>query len=149
MAGTRIYGVNATDGQLLVSDDGGRNWAARTPATALLDVAAAPDDPDHIVAAGEEGLFVSRDAGRSWRPLSPRRVGLLAWTRRDALYLVDGNGRVHVSGDAGRGWRRVGDVGGAPAAFASHGPELYVALHDNAVKMSSDGGRNWRVRLIA
>jgi hypothetical protein len=148
-AGTRIYGVNATDGQLLVSDDGGRNWAARSPATALVDIAAAPGDPDHVVAAGEEGLFVSQDAGRSWRPLSPRRVGLLAWLRRDALYLVDGSGRVHVSGDAGKEWRRVGDVGGSPAALASHGRELYVALHDNAVKISSDGGRNWRVRLTA
>jgi hypothetical protein len=148
-AGTRIYGVNASDGQLLVSDDGGRNWASRTPPTALLDVAAAPLDPDRVVAAGEGGLFVSRDAGRSWRPLSRRRVGLLAWVRPDALYLVDGTGRVHASRDGGKDWRTVGNVGASPAALASHGPELYVALHDNAVKTSTDGGRTWHVRLTA
>jgi hypothetical protein len=146
-AGTRIYGVNATDGQLLVSDDGGRNWAARTPSTALLDIAAAPGDPDHVVGAGEDGLFVSGDAGRTWRPLSRRHSGLLAWPRPDALYLVDGGGGVHLSDDAGKAWRKVGDVGEAPAALASHESELYVALHTNAVMRSSDGGRAWRVRV--
>jgi hypothetical protein len=146
-AGTRIYGVNASDSQLLVSDDGGRSWAARTPSTALVDVAAAPGDPDHVVAAGADGLFMSRDAGRSWRPLSRRHVGLLAWPRPDALYLVDARGRIHVSDKAGKAWHKVGDAGAAPAALASHGSDLYVALHDNAVKVSGDGGRTWSVRL--
>ncbi len=148
-AGTHIYGVNSTDGELLVSDDGGRSWAASTPGTALLDVAAAPDDPDHVVASGEAGLLVSRNAGESWRPRGEGRAGLLTWVRGDALYLIDGRGRVHRSADGGESWRAVGEAGGQPAALASSGSELYVALHTNEVKMSTDGGRTWRVRLTA
>jgi len=148
-AGTRIYGVNSADGRLLVSDDGGRSWAARSPGTALLDVAAAPDDADHVVASGEAGLRVSRDAGESWRPRGEGRAGLLTWVRSDALYLVDGRVSVHRSADGGETWRTVGEAGGQPAAFASSGSELYVALHTNEVKMSTDGGRTWRVRLTA
>ncbi len=113
----------------------------------LLDVAAAPGDSDHVVGSSDAGLLVSRDAGERWRSLGKRRAGLLAWVRRDALYLVDRRGRVHRSADTGASWRRIGETGGQPAAFASDGSELYVALHTNVVKMSSDGGRTWRVRL--
>jgi hypothetical protein len=146
--GTRIYGVNATDGKLMVSDDGGRRWATRAPPGALFDLAAAPGRPDVVVGSGEDGLFVSRDAGASWRPLHRRAAGLLAWPRPDALYLVDGRGRVYVSADAGRSWRQRGDVGGQPAALAPHRSDLYVALHTNEVKLSTDGGRSWRTRVM-
>jgi photosystem II stability/assembly factor-like uncharacterized protein len=144
---SRIYGVNAADGELLVSDDGGLTWAARTPSGELIDVAAAPDDPDHVVASGVDGMFVSRNAGTTWRPLRRARAGLLAWLRRDALFVIDRRGRVHRSDDAGESWTRTGDAGGAPAALASHGFDLYVALHTSDVKMSSDGGRTWRLRV--
>ena len=99
------------------------------------------------MASGERGLFTSSDAGRRWRPLSRDRVGLLAWA--GALYLVDGKGQVHRSDSAGRRWAKVGAIGGQPAAFASAGRELYVALHDGTVKRSADGGRSWRVRVAA
>ena len=56
-AGARIYGVNATDGRLYVSADGGRTWAKRTPPAPLLDLAAAPGRPEQVVASSEEGLF--------------------------------------------------------------------------------------------
>jgi hypothetical protein len=149
VAGRRIYGVNASDGLLMVSDDGGRRWARRTPPGPLVDLAAEPDDPDHVVASEEDGLHVSRDAGAGWRPLDTERAGLLTWPAPDALYLVDGAGTVHRSSDAGRSWDEVGEVGGQPAAFAAHGSTLYVALHTNDVKVSDDGGRSWAVRVSA
>jgi hypothetical protein len=147
-AGTRIYGVNATDGQLLVSDDGGRRWARRTPPGALLDLAARPGRPDELVAAAEDGLFVSRDAGQRWRPLGVRHTGLLAWPAPDELILVDGDGDVHRSADGGRRFERVGETGGQPAALAAHGSDLYVALHSNEVKLSRDRGRTWELRVM-
>lgn len=145
--GTRVYGVDATDGRLHVSDDGGRNWARRTPPTALFDLAAKPGEPDRAVATGETGLFVTRDAGASWRPLSRTTTGLLSWPESDALYLVDGNGRIQISADAGVSWSERGRIGGQPAAFANDGADLYVALHTNEVKVSTDGGRSWRTRV--
>ena len=147
-AGTRIYGVNATDGTLRISDDGGRTWATRTPPAALLDLAPAPGRADELLASGESGLFVSRDAGETWRPTDRSRAGLLAWPEGDALYLVDGAGHVHRSRDRGGTWSAQGEIGGRPAAFVSERSVLYVALHTNEVKTSSDDGRTWRSRVL-
>lgn len=144
-AGDRIYGINSADGQLMVSSDGGRNWARRSPPTALLDLAVDPDDRDHLVASGTDRLHISRDTGRTWRPAG-ERAGLLAWPERTALYLVDGSGSAWRSADSARTWRRVGEIGGQPAALGSHERHLYAALHSNEVKLSRDGGRSWQIR---
>jgi hypothetical protein len=145
-AGSTIYGVNATDGKLFVSDDGGRRWAARVPPGDVVDVAPRPGRPGELVASIVDGLHVSRDAGATWRHLDPKRIGLLAWPAADALFLIDAGGAVHRSADGGRSWRRVGSAGGQPAALAARGDHLYVALHTNEVKTSADGGRTWQLR---
>ena len=144
-AGTRIYGVNATDGRLMLSSDGGRTWARRVPPSGLIDLAADPGDADAIVASGEDRLLRSADAGRSWRPLSPR-AGLLAWPSAAQLYLIDGSGLTWASSDQGRRWTKAGEIGGQPAAFVAHGGDLYAALHTNEVKISRDDGRTWALR---
>jgi hypothetical protein len=146
-AGERVYGVNATDGKLLVSDDRGKSWATRTPPSVLFDVAVAPGDSARLVASSESGVFVSQDTGKSWRPLDRDRAGLLAWPEADALYLVDGQGGIHRSSDGGATWRTRGALGGQPAAFVSHERDLIAAVHTNEVKLSSDGGRTWRTRV--
>ena len=147
-AGRRIYGFDATQGRLMVSSDGGQHWEQRRPPAPLVDLAINPQDPDHIVASGESGLFVSRDAGATWRPLDAERAGLLAWTD-GGVVLVAPSGTVQRSRDDGRSFESVGKIGGRPAALARHGETLLVALHTNAVKASSDGGRTWRERLSA
>ena len=148
-AGQRIYGVNATDGQLMVSDDGGRRWATRIPPGDVVDLAPRPSGADELVASIVNGLYVSRDAGDTWRPLTRRRIGLLAWPADDSLFLVDADGRVHRSTDGGRSWRAVGRAGGQPAAFIAAGRDLYVALHTNEIKVSRDAGRTWQLRAAA
>jgi photosystem II stability/assembly factor-like uncharacterized protein len=149
-SGGRVYGFGSDfdTGQagLLVSDDGGRSWHERGAPEALISLAIHPDDPDRVVASGEQGIYLSSDAGRRWRSL---RAGsaLLAWPAADRLYAVASDGSVARSGDAGAGWRRVGNVGGEPAAFEGEGADaLYVALHDGTIKRSTDGGASWSVR---
>jgi hypothetical protein len=145
-SGPRIYGYDATQGKLMVSADGGRTWQGRRPPAPLFDLAADPADADHVLAAGEMGIAVSRDGGNRWRPLDDRRAGLVVWTSA-GVTLVDGAGGVHRSTDAGRTWEPIGDVGGRPAALSAHDGELLVALHSNEVKVSRDGGKAWTVRL--
>jgi len=146
-AGRRIYGFGSDfetrEQGLLVSDDGGRSWSARKVPETLISLAVDPDDPDRVVASGQRAVFVSDDAGRRWLPLDAP-AGLLAWT--DAVTIVDAKGAVHASEHLGRA-RPQGKVGGQPAALDS-GPEgeLYVALHDGAIKRSDDGGRSWSLR---
>jgi hypothetical protein len=143
-SGDRIYGVNATDGALLVSDDGGRRWSSRTPPAPPIDLAIDPADPNRVVVSTERGLFASPNAGRGWRPLDADLIGLLTWT--DDLTLIDASGTVHASADAGRSFSAVGRLGGQPAALATHEGELVAGLHDNTVHVSADGGRTWNLR---
>ncbi|MGH2949307.1 MAG: F510_1955 family glycosylhydrolase [Solirubrobacteraceae bacterium] len=145
-SGARIYGYDGTQGRLMVSNDGGRQWAQRTPPAAMFDLAIDPRDPDRIVASTERGVFASQNAGKAWRPLRDDTAGLLAWPAADRLYLVDGQGRVQRSGDGGRQWQPTGTIGGQPVAFIAHGSELYAALSDSTVKRSEDGGASWTLR---
>ena len=145
-AGPRVYGFNSQDGRLMVSSDRGRSWTRRTPPGPLLDLAMQPRRSGAIVAATEDGLYASPDSGSGWRPLASGLTGLLAWPATDRLVLVSPSGSVHLSGDGGRSWAEVGNIGGQPAALASDGRDLYVALHTNEVKVSRDGGRGWQPR---
>ena len=144
--GQRVYGFDSTSGQLFVSRDGGRRWARRTPPQPLLSLAVHPDDPDRLIASGEQRLISSVDGGRRWRSVD-RRAGLLTWGDGDRVYLLQGHGELLMSRDAGRQWNPVGEIGGEPAAFENGGNgDLLAALHDGTVKQSKDGGETWRIR---
>ena len=146
-ASPRVYGFGSDwetrRTQFLVTDDEGRTWDERDVPEPLVSLALDPRDPDRVFAAGERGLYESRNAGRRWleREGPP---GLLGW-RRDGLSLVTATGEVMASGD-GRRWRRVGEIGGRPAAFEAEAEYMYVALHDGTIKRSRDGGRAWELR---
>jgi photosystem II stability/assembly factor-like uncharacterized protein len=144
-AGRRVYGVNALDGMLLASSDGGRTWQRRTPPGPVLDLAVDPQDGRRLVAATDRGLFLSPDGGAGWRPVNADRAGLLTWT--DRLVLADGAGDVFASNDRGRTFAQVGRLGRPPVALASHDGTLLAALDDATVHLSADGGRTWRLRV--
>ena len=146
-SGRWVYGVNSTDGRLLVSADAGETWRRETPPEPLVDLVPRPENPRRLVASAESGLFASRDAGATWRAVSEQPAGLLAWPRADALYLLDGSGAVWRSADGGRRFAKLSSVGGAPAAFEAAGGDLYVATHANAILVSRDGGRSWQPRV--
>ena len=149
-SGGTIYGFDGTEGRLMVSTDGGRAWGERTPPAGVFGLAVDPGDASRVVASTEDGLFVSPDEGRGWRPLRPDLAGgLLTWPAKDRLYLVDGQGQVFVSSDGGTEWATQGGIGGQPAAFIAHQDELYAALADGTVKRSTDGGATWTVRTTA
>ena len=146
-AGDRVYGVNSANGQLLASEDDGQTWTKRTPPAPVIDLAPNPDQPAELIASTERGMHGSRDGGATWRPLASDVGGLLARTKGGALFLVDGEGSVQRSDDGGRSFDDAGDIGGQPAAFAADGDDLYAALHTNEVKVSSDGGQTWELRV--
>jgi hypothetical protein len=145
-AGDRIYGFDATNDRLMVSRDQGRTWAERRPPAPVIDLVPDPRRSGRVLAATERGLFLSDDAGASWR-MRGRMVGLLAWPAPNRLYAVDGRGRVFASAGPDGEWKAAGNVGGQPAALLATAPrELYTALHDGTIKRSGDGGLSWRLR---
>jgi hypothetical protein len=147
LAGRRVYGAVPGSPAVYVSEDGGRSWGERRAPAEIVDAAVHPRAPDELLVATESGMARSTDGGGSWRYQSVTITGLLAWPAPGQVLLVDGTGTVHTSADVGRSWTVAGTIGGAPAAFAAHGGELYAALADGTVKQSSDGGRTWTVRL--
>jgi len=150
VAGRRVYGFGSDfqtrRPRFMVSTDRGNSWQDRGFPEVLTSLAVDPSDATRLVAAGERGSHASRDAGASWRRLRAPS-GLLAWPRRDRLYVLDRNGDVSVSNDGGRSWRAVGNVGGSPSAFDSApGGDLLAARHDGTILQSGNGGATWRTR---
>lgn len=152
--GGRVYGYDATNDRLMDSGDAGKTWTEHRVPAPIIDLAADPENPEHIVATtsgelpGSQGLQDSGDGGKTWGKLGDL-VGLLVWPSGRSLYLVDARGFVSVSRDSGKSFNIVGEIGGEPAAFmAIDGSELYVALHDGTIKVSHDAGANWSIRSI-
>ena len=147
-AGRRIYGFGSDwetrTERLLVSDDRGRRWDERPAPEPLIDLAVDSGDADRAIAAGRDGLHLTVNGGRSWRPL-PGKPGLLDWTK-GGLYSIDRDGVVRVARYNLQRFDRVGRLGGEPAALhAADSRRLYVALHDGTIKRSADGGISWHV----
>ncbi len=144
-SGTRVYGSDSSSGRFLVSRDAGRSWSERRPPGALIDLAVNPRNPDRVVASTDSGLSASSDGGRNWSRLG-EQIALVAWAAPERLFILDQDGKVGVSSNGGRSFRPAGDVPGEPVAFMAAGNELYVALSNNKVMRSTDGGASWSLR---
>ena len=148
--GSTIYGYDSSNDRLLRSGDGGLTWSERPRPGPILDLAVAPGRPDRLVAASlggaGEGLFASRDGGKTWRRTG-EEAGLLGWPSTGPLYLVTAAGEVLSSDDGGATFTHRGRIGAQPAAFvATSGTQLYAALHDGRIVQSRDGGATWLLR---
>ncbi|RME84044.1 MAG: hypothetical protein D6775_06565 [Caldilineae bacterium] len=133
---------------LYTSDDNGNNWFHRIlqsytgePATTMLDLLADPFEANRLYAVGMGTIFVSEDAGFSWRrspvplPRATAAAGASVMvadpTQRGRLYLVQrshqGGGRfamdVYRSSDGGLSWERL------PARFISDGTRADYTFH--------------------
>jgi photosystem II stability/assembly factor-like uncharacterized protein len=144
-SGSHVYGFDGVDGRFMVSTDLGRDWQERDIPAPPFDVAIDPSDREHLAAATEDGVYESRDAGRTWSRRDDR-LALLAWAARDRLFLLDASGRVLVSRDGGRSVEQRGAVGGQPVAFMATEDAVYVALADGTVMQSTDDGGTFAVR---
>lgn len=134
----------AYDGRLMVTGDGGGSWQELTPPGEIVDLAPSPSNPKRVLASTGDGLRVSEDGGRSWRPGGLQVPALLAWATPAEAVAVDGEGKVYTARDPAGEWRTVGEVPGPPAAFAAdRRGNLYFARPDGAVDSSADGGRTW------
>jgi hypothetical protein len=144
----RLVGSLFGQSQVLVSDDDGHNWEARSAPMPLVALEVDPGDPDRWLGSTERGLFISTDGGGSWRQHDPVPNMRLAWAEGGELYRIDPGGQVKVSTDGGESWEDRGSTGGEPHALAVAGDgTLYAALLDGAVKVSDDGGQTFTDRV--
>jgi hypothetical protein len=160
-------GINPADGTLYaathtglftVRDGTGQRVANRLQDTMGFTVVG----PDHFLGSGHPdfrdtqlydpnrrpllGLIESRDAGRSWRPLS-----MLGEADFHALQVTHGRvfgydatgGRLMVSSDR-RHWQLRSKLELTSFAVSPSDPELVVAATERGLARSHDGGRRWQ-----
>ena len=106
--------VQAKDGGVFRSDDGGASWKLvnnemklRQRAFYYMTIYADPKDPNTVYAPQVDALWVSRDGGKTWKRLhTPHGDNHVAWIDPDNTnILLEGNdGGVTVSTDGGKTW---------------------------------------------
>jgi photosystem II stability/assembly factor-like uncharacterized protein len=147
VAGNRIFALRNEDpGMIQISDDGGKTWDTReAPSVAApIDVAVNPGDPKVWAVSTDQGVFVSRNEGRSWRQRDTTFGARIVWAAPDALYAAGKDGKVKKSADGGDSWQDAGSIGAGPKELTV-GPkgELYASVSGPEIRRSTDGGASW------
>jgi hypothetical protein len=149
LAPGQLAGALFGQAQVLVSEDDGKNWETRSAPMPLVAFEVDPSDADRWIASTERGIFLSNDAGGSWRQHDPTPNVRLAWSDETGeLFRIDPGGQVKVSTDAGESWEDRGSTGGEPHALAvAADGGLYAALIDGTVMASDNGGETFTERV--
>jgi photosystem II stability/assembly factor-like uncharacterized protein len=144
LAGDDLVGALFQQSQILVSGDEGKTWETKAAPLPLVAMEVNPEDPQLWIGSTERGIFVSEDAGETWRQRDPTPNVRFAWADDGTLYRIDPGGPVRVSTDGAQRWEDRGSTGGEPQAMTvSEDGTLYVALIDGTVKVSEDGGETF------
>ena len=147
-----VYGYESGSGAFMVSTDR-KDWETRSELP-MRDFAVSPADADTVLATTERGLARSTDGGRTWRSVASPPLAVLAWESADSSYGVGPDGAVHHSSDGGATWTQRGNAGGPPEAVTfdadgAGGGTLYVAVSEQGIVQSTDGGRTFTTRFAA
>ena len=148
--------LSGTGGGVWRSRDGGRTWeSAGLEGHAVRALAAAPSNPDLLVAGAVDGVFRSRDAGRSWERISPEgrddlvNFDSIAIDPRDPDTIYAGT--FHLpwkTTDGGRTWTpihtgMVEDSDVMSLSVDPRDPDHVFASACSGIYSSHDGGLNW------
>jgi photosystem II stability/assembly factor-like uncharacterized protein len=103
------YLLAVTPHQLEVSGDSGKTWIARAlPAETRSDLHIQAPDDHTVVLAGDHGVFVSHDAGESWRQANVPELLIEGLAPvRSAMVVSSASGALFVSRDGGKSWGRM------------------------------------------
>jgi hypothetical protein len=140
-SGSSIAASLYQQAQVLTSGDEGKTWETRTAPMPLVALEVDPGDEQRWIASTERGIFLSGDAGETWRQRDPTPNSRFTWSESGELFRIDPGGQIKVSTDGGQAWEDRGSTGGEPQALAlADDGKLYAALLDGTVKASDDGG---------
>jgi photosystem II stability/assembly factor-like uncharacterized protein len=108
-------------------------------------LAAAPDTPGVVFAAGYHGLLKSKDGGKIWTeivaPAGGRLNALLALPREILLAATE-QGVFRNKG--GAGWERAATGAGSVVSLQLSGTQTVSALSPRGALASTDGGATWK-----
>lgn len=140
--------------QIYVSADEGQTWQPITtiPAgVAILTLFVSPDGTLLLAGTDGQGLWVSRDRGRSWQMVEEIGHTFVAglWAAPDAPMLLFARTRrgMFRSQDAGRTWHLVDlgtDARPDAVAFDPDGQHVYIAMADGQIRRSPRDDDAWQ-----
>lgn len=140
-AGDLLYASDALTGSVMVTSD---NNTFRTIAElSVVDLAADPRDPAHVLATTPRGTLESIDSstGRQ-ETIDAPPLAFLDWPKTALLVGLGPSGDVHISQDAAATWTRATSVPGDAAAIEITTTAWYVATTEGLFS-STDEGRSW------
>ncbi|HYO50843.1 MAG TPA: hypothetical protein VEW94_13410 [Chloroflexia bacterium] len=128
--GPPIRVLAVANGELLLSENGGRSWETvevgsaviSASQVAMLAVPGAEGKPPALVVGTASGLAVSPDGGASWQVIEmPQQGGVVALARdperRDRIYAATDTGYVFESGNRGQAWQQVNATPLPPVSY--------------------------------
>ncbi len=138
-----VYGWDSGTGRFMVSSD--RNeWDVRS-SVAIFSFAVDPSEPDHVIAAGPDGLLESNDGGQTWSVLDGPVLVTLSWDETTGLWGVGPDGVTHHRQPSG--WVQAGTLPGQPQVLLAVSDAMYAAAVDSQARTgiyrSTDGGKTW------
>ena len=143
-----LYGLYGT---LQVSRDGGKLWQKMGPVPEkTLGLAASSLYPDVVYAASVGGLFVSRDAGRSWSPalMQQRPTTLIEISTGGRVYAFAYGAGLMMREESSGVWSLqstdFGDRYPIKLAIDPTDPDrIHVVADTGAIVTSKDAGKTW------
>ena len=143
----RVYAWDAVLSAMMITSDGGKTFQEEfTPPGLVTDFVVDPEDPEYILAATEEQLYFTENAGRRWRPGELGASFRLAWPAGGSIVRAEQDGTISTSDDRGSTWTKIGTVPGEPYKIeTTDDPQhLYMALSDGSILETTDGGKAWK-----
>jgi subtilisin family serine protease/photosystem II stability/assembly factor-like uncharacterized protein len=151
--------VSLTGAGLAISRDGGQTWHKYDQGRVFQALAGDPTDPQRLWAGDFSGMYVSEDAGVSFRKVSDVPVTAIEVDPKNPKAVVVGGRQLSLSQDGGKTVQAaehvdldmwVTDIAFSPTdpntVYAASGPffdELGVLRNGRGVWRSSDGGKTW------
>lgn len=136
----RIF-AGVEHGALIYSHDSGKTWHEALVGHDLHRIAIDPQNPDRIFAGTGEGLFISDDAGRTWKAeptLKDKYVHGIAFDPHDAhrvyIYVAEAGSPIYRSADGGHSFVPIG------TGLPEDGPADSVSIHPITSEVLFYGG---------
>lgn len=136
----RIF-AGVEHGALIYSHDNGETWQEALVGHDLHRIALDPTDPDRVFAGTGEGLFVSDDAGRTWRAASKLKGKYVHGiyfdphnAQRVYIYVAEAGHPLYRSADGGRSFVPLG------AGLPEDGPADSFSIHPDRPEVLFYGG---------
>ncbi|HUS34393.1 MAG TPA: hypothetical protein VM680_03475 [Verrucomicrobiae bacterium] len=127
------------------SVDGGATWREFPHPFKSIRVNALHANGDRVWAGTENGLFASRDGGKTWRDLAQSRLGNIQSIAATADVMVLGTKSGIWRAEKGSDWSQSAELKSRIIrAVATDGTSFYAGLDSGGVLASADKGVTWQ-----